>query len=36
MAAVTSGKASSVESATQSLAKTCYSLGLVSRTGQPT
>jgi len=36
LAAVMSGNSASVQSATESLAKTCYGLGLVSRTGQPT
>jgi len=36
LAAATAGNTAGVESTAQSIAKTCYGLGLVSRTGQPT
>ncbi|HEY7916089.1 MAG TPA: hypothetical protein VIC86_03835 [Acidimicrobiales bacterium] len=36
LAAATSGTAADEQSAAENIAKTCYSLGLVSRTGQPT
>jgi len=35
-AAVTSGSATAVQSAAEDIAKTCYGLGLITRTGQPT